>query len=201
MLTRLANSASSRRCRIIASVMSATWNSSRQIRRKRSEMLLPRCSSGSLVPAISASSRCTSRMNSWKCRRVFRCSGSAVKKQSIRKLLPRPTPPQRYTPRGIGGRAISLVSALRAPRLVVGPLVLAALERIERAQLGRIRLIAAFSERLLVELANSHSEVQRSFVDREGRFLGRFREARVGVADAADVFGRRLELHRHDRLA
>ena len=46
------------------------------------------------------SSWCTARMNSWKCRRVLRGVGRASKKQSIRKLLPRPTPPYIQTPRG-----------------------------------------------------------------------------------------------------
>jgi hypothetical protein len=43
------NSASSSRCRIIASVTSATWNSSKQISRKRA-MRLPSSSSGLTVP-------------------------------------------------------------------------------------------------------------------------------------------------------
>ena len=45
---------------------------------------------------------------------------------------------------------------VRAPRLVVGPLPLAALERVDRALLGGIGVEAAFGERLLVELADSH---------------------------------------------
>ena len=64
------------------------------------------------MPLSSCSSRCTSRMNSWKCSRVLRVSGTDWKKQSIRKLLPRPTPPTMYTPRGIGGRRINFASAL-----------------------------------------------------------------------------------------
>jgi predicted ATPase len=111
MDTRFANSESSRRCRIIASVTSATWNSSKQIRRKRRAMRLPSSSSGFCRPFRSCNSRCTSRMNSWKCRRVLRVSGTAWKNASIRKLLPRPTPPYMYTPRGMGGRTSALVIA------------------------------------------------------------------------------------------
>ena len=162
MLTRLSNSASSRRCRIIASVMSATWNSSRQIRRKRRAMLAPSCSSGSLVPFSSASSRCTSRMNSWKCSRVFLCSGSAREEAVHQEALAAPdAAPEVDAARDRRARD-QLGERVRAPRLVVGPLALAALERIERAQLRGVGLVAAFGERLLVELADAHSAARSS---------------------------------------
>ena len=43
---------------------------------------------------------------------------------------------------------------IAAPRLVVGPLVLAALQRVDRAQLRGVGSVAAFGERLLVEIAD-----------------------------------------------
>ena len=54
----------SRRCRIIASVMSATWNSSKQISRYLTAICRASSSSGLTVPCNWASCRCTSRMNS-----------------------------------------------------------------------------------------------------------------------------------------
>src|SRR6185369_11657837 len=51
-----------------------------------------------------------------------------------------------------------LGDGVAATRLVVDPLVLAALERLERAQLGGVGLVAAFGERLLVELSDAHSD-------------------------------------------
>ena len=74
----LSNNAANSRCKIMASVMSATWNSSKQIRRYRLAMRLPSSSSGLTVPCKSRNSRCTSRMNSWKCSRVLRLSGTAL---------------------------------------------------------------------------------------------------------------------------
>ena len=54
------------------------------------------------VDFVSAWSRaCTSAMNAWKCtRRALRltCSGSVAKNASMSMVLPRPTPPCRYTP-------------------------------------------------------------------------------------------------------
>lgn len=45
-------------------------------------------------------------------RELLDLQGTAPKKQSIKKLLPRPTPPNIYTPRGISGRLISFLRAL-----------------------------------------------------------------------------------------
>src|ERR1035441_3552035 len=62
-----------------------------------------------------------------------------------------------------------------ALRLVVDPFVLAALERIDGAQLRGIGPIAAFDERAFVKLADAHrsaiSEIQRALVDRKSTRL------------------------------
>ena len=50
-------------------------------------------------------------MKWWKCTRRLRTSGTQRKNASIRKLLPRPTGPQRYTPFGSSGRTKRRFSA------------------------------------------------------------------------------------------
>src|SRR3990172_8851637 len=47
---------------------------------------------------------------------------------------------------------------------------------------------------------DARSNIERAFVDREGRVLHRLGQRRMGVADHADVLGGGAELHRHDRF-
>ena len=79
----------------MASAMSETWNSSKQISLYFLDTLSARAEIGSSSPFRASSSRWISRMKWWKCTRRLRTSGTQRKKLSMRKLLPRPTGPQR----------------------------------------------------------------------------------------------------------
>ena len=79
---------SRRRCRTRGTRRSRRAASGARCARRRWRADRPRASA-------CASSSCTSRMNAWKWTRVLRRIGTVAKKPSIRKLLPRPTPPHR----------------------------------------------------------------------------------------------------------
>ena len=176
----------------------------------RSAQLRP---AGRRCLAARCSSRCTSRMNSWKCSRVLRISGTALEEAVHQEALAAPDAAVHVDAARDRRPRQQLGHRVAAPRLVVGPFVLAALERVDRAQLCGIALIAAFGERAFVELADGHVSAGERVSWRRSRqkFNARLstasaaslvasRQRRVGVADARDVLGRRLELHRHHRL-
>ena len=138
MLTRFSNSDSSRRCRIIASVTSATWNSSKQISRKRRAMRLPSSCErvdralqlGELAvhlahELVEVQPRLALQRHGVEeavHQEALAAPDAAVHVDAARDRRPRDQLGQRVA----------------APRLVVGPLVLAALERVDRAQLRRV---------------------------------------------------------------
>ncbi len=83
-LTPFLNSSSSSVARIIASVISETKNSSKQITRASSAKRLPMMVSGFFSPLRVFISSCTRFMKRWKCVRIFCSKGSASKKVSTR---------------------------------------------------------------------------------------------------------------------
>ena len=83
-LTPFLNSSSSSVARIIASVMSETKNSSKQMTRASSAKRLPMMVSGFFSPLRVFISSCTRFMKRWKCVRIFCSKGSASKKVSTR---------------------------------------------------------------------------------------------------------------------
>jgi hypothetical protein len=109
--TPLSNSAFSRLYRIMASATSETWNSSKQIRRYFLAMRLATSSSGSATPQlIELAVHLAHEFVEVQARLAHQRHHR--KKLSIRKDLPRPTPPHMYTPFGTAGRLIRRLKVL-----------------------------------------------------------------------------------------
>mmetsp|Transcript_150627 Transcript_150627/g.263268 ORF Transcript_150627/g.263268 Transcript_150627/m.263268 type:complete len:209 (+) Transcript_150627:659-1285(+) len=96
-----AYSAVNRRRRIMASAMSLTCTSSKQRTFACSDISFTTCSTPSRVLSLRlylCMPWCTSSINLWKWMRFFFSSGISSKNRSIKKDLPHPTPPCKYTP-------------------------------------------------------------------------------------------------------
>ena len=80
----------------MASAMSVTCSSSKQMSRALAASTRATCGIGSPGTSLRAAAMwsCTSAMNAWKCTRRFGRNVVASKKRSISIVLPRPTGPK-----------------------------------------------------------------------------------------------------------
>jgi hypothetical protein len=127
----------------MASVTSATWNSSKQIKRKRRAIQVLQFAvhfAHELVEVQPRLARQRHRLEKAVHQEALAAADAAPHVDAAR---------DRRAHQQFGHR-------VGAPRLVVGPLVLAALERVERAQLGGVARVATLDERGCVERSDAH---------------------------------------------